>query len=110
MCDFVLILVSGCCLVGLELGLVNRAEELLVPLGKASELLPSIHVKKIIVPGVDGTGDGIIGSNDGEGFGGYLPIFPFDGDIECRSLIFRGPKNKCESFGLCYVGPKQITL
>jgi len=34
-------------------------------------------------------GDGIIGSNDGEGFGGYLPIFPFDGDIECGSLIFR---------------------
>ena len=86
-CHFVPILVSGCCLVGSEFGLVNHAEELLVPLGKASEPLPSIRVKKIIVPGIDGTCDRIIGSNDREGFGGYLPILPFDGDVECGSLV-----------------------
>ncbi len=87
LCHFVPILLPGCHLVGSEFGLVNHAKEFLVSLGKMPEPLPSIHVKKIIVPGIDGTGDRIVGSNDREGFGGYLPILPFDGDVECGSLV-----------------------
>jgi len=62
--------------------LVNHAKEFLFPLCKASEPLPPICVKKTIVLGVDGTGNRIVSSNDGEGFSGYLPIFPLDGDVE----------------------------
>jgi len=67
--------------------LFNHAKEFLVLLGKAPEPLPSVHVKKIVVPGIDGTGDRIVSSNDGEGFGSYLPIFPFNGDIELGSFV-----------------------
>jgi hypothetical protein len=62
--DLVSTLESGCCAEGLELSLVNHAMQFLLALGNPTESFPSINVQEIVISCINGTGDGIISSND----------------------------------------------
>ena len=85
--DLITILVVWCCAVRPELGLVNHAEELLVSLGYALEPFPTVKIQKAIFLGIYCTGDRIVSGNDGEGFGGNLPVLPFDHDVVLGALV-----------------------
>ncbi len=43
--DFIIILVSWCCVIGLEFGLVDHAKKLLVLPGNAFKVLPTIKIE-----------------------------------------------------------------
>ncbi len=68
LCDLIAILVAWYHVVQPELGLVNHAEEFLVTLGNSLKLLPAIKTKEAIFLGINCAGDGVVSSNDGEGF------------------------------------------
>jgi len=65
--DFVTILVSRCCAIRPELGLVDHAKELLVTLGNALKPFPAIKIKEAIFFGINCAGDRVVSGNDGEG-------------------------------------------
>ena len=71
-------LVDRCGPVGLQLGLVGEAQELLLATSYRLEASPSIFIEQIMILCVDGTGDWIICSNDIEKFKSGLSSLPIN--------------------------------
>ena len=49
---------------------------------------PPWFLKKVILLSIDGTCSRVISSNDSKGFISYLPILPFNTNIESQTLVF----------------------
>ena len=71
-------LVDRCGPVGLQLGLVSEAQELLLTMSYRLEASPSIFVEQVMILCIDGAGDWIICSNDIERFKSGLLSLPIN--------------------------------
>ncbi len=87
--NFETILVSWGHVERLKLGLVDHTGKLFLSPGDAFELFPTGQVEDVVLSGIDGTGDRIIGSNNLEGFRGDLPILPFNHHIVAGTIVIR---------------------
>jgi len=62
--DFVTFCLAQCHVVRLEPDLIDHAEEFIILPCNAFEVLPTIQVKQVVLPGTDCTGDRIVCDND----------------------------------------------
>jgi hypothetical protein len=59
----------------------GHAKQVLQASGNGFEAFPTGYIQEVIVLGIDGTCDRVIGCNSCHGLIGNLPIFPFNMDI-----------------------------
>jgi hypothetical protein len=61
--------------------LIGHAKHVLLASGNGFEVLPTGYIQEVIVLGIDGTCDRVIGCKNCHGLIGSLPIFPFNMEI-----------------------------
>ena len=74
-------LASGCCVTGMQLGLVDQLDQLVASTGESLELLPTLLTEQTIVTSMLSTCGGVILANNVEWLCSNFTIFPLQQDI-----------------------------